>query len=165
MLTTRRIQRATIACALACVLVAPATSSAQHDRAAVATSSLAGTTSPPNLRTEVATSSLAGTTSSRSQNVRAEAATSSLAGTTSSPSQDLRSTDTRDAAVGRGTFSTPDVTVVKLPQPAPVQFNAGIDWRDAGIGAGMLGLAVLGLAGATAILHRRRRGPHTATAA
>ena len=145
MLTTRRIQRATIACALACVLVAPATSSAQHDRAAVATSSLAGTTSP--------------------QNVRAEAATSSLAGTTSSPSQDLRSTDTRDAAVGRGTFSTPDVTVVKLPQPAPVQFNAGIDWRDAGIGAGMLGLAVLGLAGATAILHRRRRGPHTATAA
>ena len=33
--------------------------------------------------------------------------------------QDLRSPDTRDAAMGRGTWSVPDVTVVTLPQPAP----------------------------------------------
>ena len=33
--------------------------------------------------------------------------------------QDLRSPDTRDAAEGRGTSDAPQVTVVKVPQPAP----------------------------------------------
>jgi hypothetical protein len=114
---------AIIACALVWALIAPATSSAQHGRAAAPTSSLAGTTSPP------------------SQDLRAAATTSSLAGTTSS---DRRS---------------PDVTVVKL---APVHSNSGIDWRAAG---SALGVILLGLAAATAITHRRRRGPRTATAA
>ena len=57
------------------------------------------------------------------------------------------------------------MTVVKLPQPAPAA-ERGIDWGDAGIGAGTLfGVMVVGLGGAMAVVHRRRRGPRTAPAA
>lgn len=73
--------------------------------------------------------------------------------------QDLRSPDVRDAAAGRGTFNAPEVTVVKLPRPAPVADDA-IDWGAAGIGAGsLLGLIVLGAGGAAAVVHRRHHGP------
>ena len=79
--------------------------------------------------------------------------------------QDLRSPDTRDAAIGRGTWSVPDVTVVKLREPAPAA-ERGIDWGDAGIGAGtVFGVIAVGLLGAMAVVHRRRRGPQTAPAA
>ena len=79
--------------------------------------------------------------------------------------QDLRSPDTRDAAAGRGTWSVPDVTVVTLREPAPT-VERGMDWRDAGIGAGtVFGVIVVGLTGATAIVSRRRRSPRTAPAA
>ena len=55
-------------------------------------------------------------------------------------------------------------TVRTLPQPAPVRADDGIDWGDAGIGAGsLLGVIALGLAGAMTILHRRRRAGRTAT--
>ena len=76
------------------------------------------------------------------------------------PSQDLRSPDASDAAAGRGTFSAPDVTVVRLPQAAPPDREAGgIDWGDAGIGAASVFAAIaLGLGGAFAIAHRRRLG-------
>jgi hypothetical protein len=58
------------------------------------------------------------------------------------------------------------MTVVKLPQPVPVRSDDGIDWGDAGIGAGsLLGVIALGLAGAMTILQRRRRGRRTATVA
>jgi hypothetical protein len=58
------------------------------------------------------------------------------------------------------------ITAVNLPQPAPVRADDGIDWRDAGIGAAsLLGVIALGLAGATTILQRRRRGRRTATVA
>jgi hypothetical protein len=71
------------------------------------------------------------------------------------PQQDLRSPDTRDQAEGRGTFSAPEVTVVKVTEPAPP--SAGIDWGDAGIGAGgMLGLILLALGSSLAVVHRRR---------
>jgi hypothetical protein len=81
------------------------------------------------------------------------------------PRQDLRSPDTRDAAMGRGTSSVPDVTVVKVPEPAPAA-ERGVDWGDAGIGAGTaLGVIAVGLAGAMAVVYRRRRGPQTAPAA
>jgi hypothetical protein len=55
---------------------------------------------------------------------------------------DLRSPDTRDAAGGRGTFSAPHVTVIKVPQSTPSA--GGMDWGDAGIGAGAL-LALIAL--------------------
>jgi hypothetical protein len=46
------------------------------------------------------------------------------------------------------------VTVVKLPESAPS--GGGIDWGDAGIGAGgMLGLVLLAIGGTLAVLHRR----------
>jgi hypothetical protein len=48
--------------------------------------------------------------------------------------------------------------VVKLREPAsaPVSTADGIDWSDAGIGAGvLLGLAVIALGGAFAVAHRR----------
>src|SRR4051812_9069873 len=62
------------------------------------------------------------------------------------PRQDLRSPDGRDAAAGRGTFNAPEVTVVRLEDPASQP--GGLDWGDAGIGAGgMLGLVLLGLGG------------------
>ena len=73
--------------------------------------------------------------------------------------QDLRSPDTRDAAIGRGTRSVPDVTVVKLREPAPAA-ESSIDWGDAGLGAaGMLALVLVGFGGAHALssvpAHRR----------
>jgi hypothetical protein len=48
-------------------------------------------------------------------------------------------------------------TVVKPPQPAPVLADDGIDWGDAGIGAGtMLGLILLALGSSLAVVHRRQ---------
>jgi hypothetical protein len=80
----------------------------------------------------------------------------------SAQKQDLRSPDSRDAADGRGTFNAPDVTVVKVPQSAPS--TSGIDWEDAALGAGIvLGLTLLGLTGAFAVVHRRQAGRQTAT--
>jgi hypothetical protein len=79
----------------------------------------------------------------------------------SSPAQDLRSPDARDAAAGRGTFNSPEVTVVKVPEPSPAPSSGGgLDWGDAGIGAGgLLGLILLGLGGTLAVMHRRQRVP------
>lgn len=58
------------------------------------------------------------------------------------PRQDLRSPDARDYAEGRGAFNAPEVTVVRVPEPAPS--TGGLDWVDAGIGAGaMVGLMLL----------------------
>jgi hypothetical protein len=99
----------------------------------------------------------------RSPDVRDAARTGSLAGTTSTPRQELRSPDTRDHAEGRGTFNAPEVTVVKLAQPAPAG-NGGIDWGDVGIGAGgLLGLALLALGGTFAVVHRRQGARPMAT--
>jgi hypothetical protein len=95
------------------------------------------------------------TASARPADLRSQADTSSLAGTTSAaPRQDLRSPDTRDYAEGRGTFNAPEVTVVKVAEPAPP--TGGIDWGDASIGAGgMLGLTLLALGSSVAVVHRR----------
>jgi hypothetical protein len=72
--------------------------------------------------------------------------------------RDLRSPDTRDAAAGRGSFSAPQVTVIKVPQPAPSA--GGIDWGDAGIGAGAaIGLTLLAFGSSLAIAHRRHSSP------
>jgi hypothetical protein len=69
---------------------------------------------------------------------------------------DLRTPDSRDAADGRGTFNAPDVMVVKMREPAPVAVADGMDWGDAGIGAGvLLALAALALGGTFAVTHRR----------
>jgi hypothetical protein len=80
---------------------------------------------------------------------------------------DRRSPDARDAAEGRGTFNAPEVTVVKLTQPAPA--SSGLDWGDAGIGAGaVVGLMLIALGGSLAIVHRRqvaRRTHQTVTSA
>ena len=74
------------------------------------------------------------------------------------PWQDLRAPDVRDAAEGRGTFSAPAVTVVEAPKAAPASSD-GIEWGDAGIGAGvLLGLLMLGLGGTVAVVHHRRGG-------
>jgi len=101
----------------------------------------------------------------RSPDARDAARTSSLAGTTSTPRQDLRPPDTRDYAEGRGTFNAPEVTVVKLAQPAPAPAgDGGIDWGDVGIGAGgALGLALLALGGTFAVVHRRQGARPMAT--
>jgi hypothetical protein len=97
----------------------------------------------------------ASTASAKPVDLRSQMGTSSLAGTTSAtPRQDLRSPDTRDYAAGRGTFSAPEVTVVKVTEPAPP--STGIDWGDTGIGAGgMLGLVLLALGSILAVVHRR----------
>ena len=74
--------------------------------------------------------------------------------------QDLRSPDARDAGEGRGAFSAPEVMVVKVPQPQPptAPVAGGIDWVDAGIGAGgLFALIALGLGGAFAVVHRKHR--------
>jgi hypothetical protein len=116
----------------------------------------------------IRTSSLAGTSSAPAQDLRSPdardaARTGSLAASTSIPGQDLRSPDARDAAARRGTFSAPDVTVVKLPRPMTVASDGGIDWGDVGIGAGgVLGLALLALGG-TFAAHRRQSARRMAT--
>jgi hypothetical protein len=71
--------------------------------------------------------------------------------------QDLRSADTRDYAEGRGTYNSPEVVVVGAAKPVTEPTPAGgIDWADVGIGAGgLLGVALIGLGGALAIVHRR----------
>jgi hypothetical protein len=111
-----------------------------------------------DLRSQPGTSSLAGTTSKaprpdlRSADAR-DAARSAHA-RQGQPQQDLRSPDTRDYAAGRGTFSAPEVTVVKVTETAPP--SPGLDWGDAGIGAGsMLGLILLALGSILAVAHRR----------
>jgi hypothetical protein len=81
---------------------------------------------------------------------------------TAQPRQNLQSPDARDAAEGRGAYDSPHVVIVKLPQPSPAaapepSSAGGIDWADAGIGAGsLLGLSLIGLGGALVIVHRRR---------
>jgi hypothetical protein len=70
------------------------------------------------------------------------------------PGTDLRSPDARDVANGRGTFSAPEVTVVRVTEPSTD--GGGLDWADAGIGAGaLLGLILVGVGGTFAIVHRR----------
>jgi hypothetical protein len=84
--------------------------------------------------------------------------TSSLAGT---PGIDYRTPDARDAAAGRAISTAPKVTVVKV-QPTPS--STGLDWGDAGIGAGaVLVVMLLALGSGLAIVHRRQgaRGPRT----
>jgi hypothetical protein len=127
MLTKQRIYRTTMAIALTGALVAPAANAMPTDSVPAPAASLAD-----DHWTWTKTRDAA-------------------------PRQDLRSPDTRDAAIGRGTWSVPDVTVVRLPQPSPVVAERGIDWADAGIGAGTLfGVMLVGLGGAMAVVHRRR---------
>ncbi|HET6551227.1 MAG TPA: hypothetical protein VFG79_22365, partial [Solirubrobacter sp.] len=73
------------------------------------------------------------------------------------PKQDMRMPDTRDYAEGRGTYNTPEVTVVRLTEPsAPAPAGGGIDWADAGLGAGVaFGTLLFGLGGTLALVHRR----------
>jgi hypothetical protein len=81
--------------------------------------------------------------------------------------QDFRHPDTIDAAAGRGTDSSPDVVVVKIPAQAPSAAVSadGLDWQDAGIGAGgLLALGLIGLGGTLLVVHHRRGAaptPHT----
>jgi hypothetical protein len=70
------------------------------------------------------------------------------------PYQNLGSPDAQDAARGVGTYSAPEVTVLKVPQPAPA--SGGVDWADVGIGAGgVLGLVLLAGGGAALVARRR----------
>ena len=67
---------------------------------------------------------------------------------------DLRSPDARDAAAGRSAAGSPSVLVVRVPQQQSA--GGGLDWGDAGIGAGGA-VAVLALAaGGTLVVQRRR---------
>ena len=68
--------------------------------------------------------------------------------------QDLRSSDTRDFAAGR---QIPEVTVVRVAEPSSAP-SSGLDWGDAGIGAGfLLGLILLGVGTTQVVMHRRRQ--------
>ena len=81
---------------------------------------------------------------------------------TAEPVADMRTPDARDHGEGRGTFSAPEVTVVKLVDPAAT--GSGFDWGDAGIGAGgLVGLILVALGGVTAVAHRKAHPRGTAT--
>jgi hypothetical protein len=73
------------------------------------------------------------------------------------PPKDLRNPDTVDFANGRGTYNSPEVVVVDAPTPESAPVSAGgIDWADAGLGAGsLLGITLIGLGAALFIVHRR----------
>jgi hypothetical protein len=78
--------------------------------------------------------------------------------------QDLRSPDAVDSAAGRGTDASPDVMIVRLPANAPSASPAdGLDWQDAGVGAGALfALGLIGLGGTLLVVHHRRGAVPTA---
>jgi hypothetical protein len=86
---------------------------------------------------------------------------SSIAASAGSAYQDLRSPDARDAARAaaedRETFYISDPgTRGEEPSSVP---SDGLDWGDAGIGAGgLLGLILLGLGSTLIVMHRRHRG-------
>jgi hypothetical protein len=82
---------------------------------------------------------------------------------TAAPAVDMRTPDAKDLGQGRGTFSAPDFTVVRVVDPQPT--GTGFDWGDAGIGAGgLLGLVLIALGGTAAVAHHRHR-PRTPTTA
>ena len=57
--------------------------------------------------------------------------------------------------MAEGGNASGEVTVVKVPVASPTA-DSGLDWGDAGIGAGaMLGLVLLAAAGILAVSHRR----------
>jgi hypothetical protein len=66
-------------------------------------------------------------------------------------SQDLRGPDAIDAGAGRSPSA--DVVFVDASSPAP---EDGLDWGDAGIGAGgLLGLGLIALGGTLVVVRRR----------
>jgi hypothetical protein len=72
------------------------------------------------------------------------------------PYQDFRSPDAVDAAAGRGTFNSPEVTVLRVAQE-PSQPSSGVDWADVAIGAGgAVGIVAIA-GGGVALLARRPR--------
>lgn len=78
----------------------------------------------------------------------------------SGPAQDIRMPDSRDYAAGRGTYNSPDVIVVEAEPQSQAAPADGLDWVDAGIGAGsLLGLSLIGLGGGLYVAHRRRTAP------
>jgi hypothetical protein len=67
----------------------------------------------------------------------------------------FRTADVTDAADGRGTFTAPEVTVIKVPQPARSP-ELGVDWADAAIGAGgATALLAITLAGEVTVRRRQ----------
>jgi hypothetical protein len=65
--------------------------------------------------------------------------------------QDLRSPDAIDAGAGRD--PSPDVVYVAAPSHVPAD---GLDWADAGIGAGgLLGLGLIALGGTLVVIRHR----------
>jgi hypothetical protein len=97
----------------------------------------------------------------------APAAVAQEGGGSWTPPRDMRSPDARDAAAGRGAYDVKDVAAFGgrlspagasdsgRQNPAPVADDGGIDWADAGIGAGVLGGLVLLAGGGVLVVHRR----------
>ena len=104
----------------------------------------------------------AGATAAWQQDLRSPDARSVVTPRVAYTGADVRSPDSRDAGDGRGTFSAPDVMVVKLDKPAPAAAPAtdGLNWADAGIGAGAL-LAIVALALGGAFVVTQHRGTAT----
>src|SRR5215210_5728890 len=70
------------------------------------------------------------------------------------PRQDLRTPDARDQAAGRGTFTAPEVTVVKVAEPAPAATGGGAGGRP-GLVRGGVGFVLAGVRGRKAPRHGR----------
>jgi len=107
----------------------------------------------------LAVAAVAAPVAAAQQDLRSPDAADAAHGAALQQVQDNRSPDARDAAEGRGTFSAPRVTVVKVTEPLAGSVNDGLDWGDAGIGAGaVLALVLLAVGGALMVTHRRRDG-------
>jgi hypothetical protein len=91
-----------------------------------------------------------------SQDLRSPDARDAAANRTPASGGDLRSPDVRDAAAGRVTADAPAVVVV--PMPSAATEPDGMDWADAGIGAGGTILLVAAALAGGVSLSRRRHG-------
>lgn len=145
-----RLTRVTAVALVAGAIAAPASSARVPDpeRSVIAP---AGQAQPAAMHASVAQATAGAQTK---QDLRSPDARDAATPTRST--QDLRSPDAVDAAAGRGTFSAPDVVVVKLEEPQPQPAVDGLDWGDAGIGAGVLvALGLIALGGTLVVSQRR----------
>jgi hypothetical protein len=147
----------TVAVAVTLAAASPAAAGATQDLRSPDTREAAAATAPRTDLRSPDVRDVAGRTVAPAPDadLRSPDARDAAAGTAApQPGGDLRSPDARDLAAGRRTTDAPAVMVVGVPHV--VAAGDGMDWADAGLGAGGA-LALVAAALAAAFVLGRRR--------